>query len=105
MKKARERYVTNHNVFFSKKDMLDYFERMGEIEYVHLVEYEAYQEMVRALSKIYKYHWRGTGPSGCDNHCIPHPCGPCATGLPNPKAVAKKALTKWKELENKTRNQ
>jgi len=26
-----------------------------------------------------KYKWRGTGPGGCDTHCIPHPCGPCAT--------------------------
>lgn len=27
-----------------------------------------------------KYNWKGTGPGGCDNHCIPHPCGPCITG-------------------------
>lgn len=24
-----------------------------------------------------KYNWVGDGPGGCDNHCIPHPCGKC----------------------------
>ncbi len=28
-----------------------------------------------------QYNWKGDGtPGGCDNHCIPHPCGPCITG-------------------------
>ncbi len=28
-----------------------------------------------------KYNWTGDGtPGGCDNHCIPSPCGPCITG-------------------------
>lgn len=24
------------------------------------------------------YNWNSTGPDGCDSHCVPHPCGPCA---------------------------
>lgn len=32
-----------------------------------------------------KYNWKGDGtPGGCDNHCIPHPCGPCITGKYQP---------------------
>lgn len=29
------------------------------------------------MKKWTDYNWRGDGPSGCDSHCIPHPCGPC----------------------------
>ena len=30
-----------------------------------------------------KYNWKGSGPSGCDSHCVSHPCGVCITGKPN----------------------
>jgi len=46
----------------------------------------------KRLKQISEYNWTSSGPSGCDNHCIPHPCGRCFTDLHNEKAVAKKAL-------------
>lgn len=33
--------------------------------------------MIRQYIKARRYHWNSTGPSGCDDHCIDHPCGPC----------------------------
>ncbi len=42
-------------------------------------------EFVRLEVKVEdKYNWIGNGPDGCDNHCIPHPCGPCITGKNRP---------------------
>lgn len=48
------------------------------------------------LNIIENYNWRSNGPSGCDSHCVSHPCGKCFTDLPDEKAIAKKAL---KEIE------
>ena len=31
-----------------------------------------------------RYNWHSTGPGGCDDHCIEHPCGPCITGRLSP---------------------
>ena len=53
------------------------------------------KELMEGLEKIIKYNFRGNGPSGCDNHCINHPCGPCMD-LPSEKWIAKKLLTKHK---------
>lgn len=36
-----------------------------------------------------KFNWESTGPDGCDDHCIEHPCGPCITGYRSAEAYEK----------------
>ena len=79
-------------------------EEHGLSELIHAVEVNVMlqqkhkakaDKLAEALEQITKYNFRGNGPSGCDSHCINHPCGPCM-GLPNEKWVAKQALKEYK---------
>lgn len=40
------------------------------------------------------YNWISTGPGGCDNHCVEHPCGKCATDCHSEEHHAQKIAAK-----------
>jgi hypothetical protein len=51
-----------------------------------------------ALKNIITFNWSGSGPSGCDNHCIDHPCGLCRFDISSLNGYINKVLRKHRSL-------
>jgi hypothetical protein len=67
-----------------------------ELQTKYLIVKASLDVALNALEKIERYNFRGDGPSGCDSHCVNHPCGLCLD-LVSEKRVAKEALEFIKE--------
>ena len=51
------------------------------------------ESLIRDVEDCTEYNWKNDGPSGCDTHCINHPCGPCMTDCFSERQFLRKILT------------